>query len=374
MSSLKRSILILLLAVSFLMIKNNAFALEEQNDINTDVLGYSYVNNTVLGEQSTAYDVSPIGSLSYSPKRNNNDISDFTFMTKDERQMLKAQNKYAAYDNDLVFDPTNSTMEDVNFWVRPYATIEKVKTGEDKFKAKTYGVYAGVNSGIKELSHGWDFIWGGYVGYNGAHLNDEFFKSYINGGTLGLESMFLKGNFFTGVTANVGAASGELTIRYYDYDLISTTYMNAGVSNKTGYNWELADGKFIIQPNMVTSYVFSHLFGHTKHYGPEDYVSVENDSLFGVLLEPGVNFIGKFDNGWEPYAGVSVVWNIAHSNHVIYPYATMPDLASRCFVKYGLGVKKNWNDRFGANLQTFVRNGGRSGIGFQGGFNVALGK
>ena len=180
--------------------------------------------------------------------------------------------------------------------------------------------------------------------------------------------MFLKDNFFTGLTVSTGAMSGELNM----FD-ITATYINAGIANRTGYNWELADGKFIIQPNMVTAYSFAHTIGHSKGTADEG-ASIDNDSLHSVLLEPGINFIGKLNNGWEPYAGVSMVWNIAHSEHIGLTYGAMPDIASKPFVKYGAGLRKNWNDRVGANLQAFVRNGGRSGIGFQGGLNVALGK
>ena len=34
----------------------------------------------------------------------------------------------------------------------------------------------------------------------------------------------------------------------------------AGVAAKTGYNWELADGKFIVQPNYLMSYSFVNTF------------------------------------------------------------------------------------------------------------------
>lgn len=369
----KRIIFSLILASAFFM-ANSANAADLQNEINTDVLGYDYVNNTILGDQNSVFDTAQLNQYTYTQEKNNLTISDYTSMPKAERQKIKMQNKYAVLDNDLVFDPTNSNLDDLNFWVRPYGSIEKVRVIDaEKVKTKTYGIYAGVNSGIKELSHGWEMIMGGYTGYTGAHINDDYTKTYQNGGTLGFETMFLKDNFFTGFDVSAGVGSGQLKVRYTDYD-INSTFVNAGLSNKTGYNWELADGKFIIQPSLVSSFVFAHTMGHSKDFGDGLSLSIENDSMYSVLLEPGINFIGNFGNGWQPYAGVSMVWNLANSNHVMPMYAMMPDMAARNFVKYGVGVTKKWNDRFSANLQTFVRNGGRSGIGFQGGFAMALGK
>ena len=143
----KKIILSLLLAPAFLMQANAA---DLQDEINTDVLGYDYVNNTILGSENTVFDTANLNQYTYTQKKNNLTISDYTSMTKAERQKIKMDNKYAVLDNDLVFDPTNSNLDDLNFWVRPYASIEKVRViDSEKYKTRTYGIYAGVNSGIK---------------------------------------------------------------------------------------------------------------------------------------------------------------------------------------------------------------------------------
>ncbi len=362
----KNSILFSLVLVSALLLQNGANANSLENEINSSVLGDTYVQDTV-------YDAAKISQMSYAPRTNNLDIDAYTSMTKEQRQMKKMENKVAASDTTLSFDPINAKMEDANIWVRPYGSFEHVKTGMGKIKSNNYGVYAGVNSGIRELGNGWDVIWGGYSGYVGGYISDHYDSMYQNGGTLGFENMFMKGNFFTGFNASIGGGAGNLNGSGDDPDIIAS-YINSGIANKTGYNWELADGKFIIQPNMVASYVFAHTFGNTKHYGDGNSLSIENDSLHAVQLEPGINFIGNFGDGWQPYVGVSVVWNIMHSQHVAPWYAAMPEMATRPFVKYGAGLRKNWDDRYSASLQAFVRNGGRSGVGIQGGFGVALGK
>ncbi len=42
------------------------------------------------------------------------------------------------------------------------------------------------------------------------------------------------------------------------------------------------------------------------------------------------------------------------------------------YVEYGVGVQKNWKDRFTAFGQAMLRNGGRTGIALSGGFRWAL--
>ena len=362
MVKLNKKLLFSLVLASFSLLNSNVFAAEEQ----TDVVDYSYIDSAVNYEQNTISDA--VNTLIYSPNYNNKDISAYTFMTSKERKMEKMKNHTAVLDNDLAFEPTNTTMEDANFWLRPYASIESVKSPNGRVKTRNYGVYAGVNSGLKELGHGWDAVYGAYVGYTGAHLADGITRTNQNGGTIGLETMFFKDNFFTGLSLSTGAMSGELVTERFVH-----TYMNGGVTSKTGYNFELADGSFIIQPTMTASYAFAHTFAHGKNNDGSE-PRIYPDTLHDVLLEPGVNFIYKFDNGFEPYAGVSVVWNVMGDEHMDFTYAAMPDVGTRCFVKYGVGIRKNWSDRIGMNFQTFVRNGGRTGVGFQGGLNFALGK
>ena len=69
----------------------------------------------------------------------------------------------------------------------------------------------------------------------------------VNGGMLGLTETFYKGNFWTAITANTGASVAEANTMYGKDDMTS---LMAGVGSKTGYNFEFAEGKFIIQPRI----------------------------------------------------------------------------------------------------------------------------
>ena len=52
----------------------------------------------------------------------------------------------------------------------------------------------------------------------------------------------------------------------------------------------------------------------------------------------------------------------------------MPNLSIDPFVKYGVGVRKSWGERFTGYLQAFITQGGRKGVGLQAGFRWTLGK
>ncbi len=292
----------------------------------------------------------------------------YMLMTKKQRQALKNANKYAAADSSLAFSPLSTPYTDKAGWIRPYTTFESVglKNGPDVSNV-AYGMYGGLESEMYDLGNGWDGIYSIYAGYNGSHQAYQGNSIYQNGGTLGIVGMAYKDNFFTGLTVNAGANAGQADTMYGKDDF---SMLMAGIASKTGYNYELADGKFIIQPNFLMSYSFVNTFDYTSAAG----VRIDSDPLHAIQLEPGFKFIGNLNNGWQPYAGVSVVWNIMDKTHFTANDVSLPELSVKPFVKYGVGIRKTWGKRFVGYLQTFLTNGGRNGIGFQAGFRWTLGK
>ena len=220
---------------------------------------------------------------------------------------------------------------------------------------------------MKDLGHGWDGMWGAYVGYNGSHQNYDGVSIYQNGGTLGLVGMAYKDNFFIGSTINAGASAGEASTMYGPDNF---TMLMAGVAAKTGYNLELADGKFIIQPSLQLSYSFVNTFDYTNSAG----VRIDSDPLNAITIEPGIKFIGNLRKGWQPYTGVSVIINAMDKANFNANNVSLPSLSVNPYVKYGVGLRKTWGERFTGFFQTFITNGGRNGVGLQLGFRWAIGK
>ncbi len=292
----------------------------------------------------------------------------YMLMTKKQRQALKLRNKYAASDGNLIFDPTSSQTDNAALWFRPYATFENVPLkGGPRVSNVAYGSFFGGDSELYNLGHGWDGMFSIYAGYNGSHQAYDGIGIYQNGGTLGLTGMAYKGNFFTGLTVNAGANGGEASTAYGTDNF---SMLMAGIASKTGYNWELAEGKFIIQPSYMMSYSFVNTFDYTNAAG----VKIDSNPLNAIQIEPGIKFIGNLKNGWQPYLGVSVVWNIMDKTNFNANNVSLPELSVKPYARYGIGVRKTWGDRVSGFLQAFFTSGGRNGVGLQAGFRISIGK
>ena len=329
--------------------------------------GYKDFNPSVMASPVAAQIGGYLTQLnSYDEAFRNMDM--YMLMTKSQRQALKLRNKFAAADEDLIFDPTMSSNEQKNAWFRPYSYFENVHLNRGpRVSNVAYGTFVGGDSELYELKNGWDAMWGAYVGYNGSHQVYSGNSIYQNGGTLGLVGMAYKNNFFTGLTVNVGANAGEASTMFGTDNF---SMLMSGVASKTGYNFEFKEGRFIIQPSLMLSYSFVNTFDYTNVAG----VKIDSDPLHAISIEPGVKFIGNLPNGWQPYAGVSMVWNVIDKTHFHANDVSLPALSVNPYVKYGVGLRKTWGERFSGFLQVFLTNGGRNGVGLQAGFRCLIGK
>lgn len=254
-------------------------------------------------------------------------------------------------------------------WVAPYGEFgtTPVHNGPNA-STSLYGVYLGGESQLKDLGNGWEGMWGAYIGYNGSRQSYNNVTTYQNGGTFGLTGMAFKDDFFVGTTVNVGAGGGKHHTSFNDKD--DFALLSTGVAVKTGYNWELADGKFIIQPSLLASYSYIHTFDDWNSTGAR----VDADGIHAIQVEPGIKFIGNLKHGWQPYAGVSLVYSIWDKTHFRMNGNSLPNLSINPYVKYGLGLRKVWGDRFTGFVQAYFMSGGRNAIGLHGGLRFAIGR
>lgn len=291
----------------------------------------------------------------------------FMPLPANQRFALRNANKYAINETPR-FDTRLNDLHDKAIWVRPYTSFESIplKNGP-KVDTITYGTLVGGDSQIKELRNGWGTVFTSYMGYNGSSQNYSGVSTYQNGGLLGATQTFYKGNFFTALTASVGASAGE-SHNMYGHENFTT--LMAGLANKTGYNFEFKDGKYIIQPTMQLSYSFINTFDYKNSAG----VNIESDPLHAIQINPNVRFVTNLKNGWQPYASVGMVWNILDDTKVTANDVRLPDMSVKPYVEYGLGIQKRWKDKFTGFTQAMVRNGGRNGVALTAGFRWALGK
>lgn len=292
----------------------------------------------------------------------------YMLMPREVRQAMKFKNKLATANSNIVYDPTITRGENKAGWFRPYATFENVhlKNGP-RVSNVAYGTFVGTDSELKDLGHGWEGMWNAYVGYNGSHQAYNGISIYQNGGTLGASYVAYKGNFFTGLTVNVGANAAEAST---NLGTDNFSMLMAGVASKSGYNIEFFKGKFIVQPSYMMSYSFVNTFDYTNAAG----VRMDSDALHAIQIEPGIKFIANLKHGWQPYMGVSMVWNIMDKTRFMANDISLPDLSIRPFVKYGVGIRKLWGESFTGLVQAYLTNGGRNGIGLQIGGRWLLGK
>ena len=290
-----------------------------------------------------------------------------------ERISIKNANKYALSPTgdatDMgTYSPLFTQNEISSVWVKPYASFESVplKNGP-KVSNITYGTLVGYDTNLIPMKNGWDRVWTGYIGYNGASQRYSGVDSTQNGGLLGGTLTLYKGNFFNATTISAGANVGSNQTMYGHEDI---TMLLAGIGNKTGYNLEYKEGRLIIQPSLLLSYTFVNTFDYNNAAG----VKIKSDPLHAIQIAPGVKIIGNTKNGWQPYIGVNMVWNLLDKSDVTANGVKLPEMSIKPYVQYGVGVQKRFKDNCMAYGQAMIQNGGRNGISLTAGFRWALGK
>ena len=291
-----------------------------------------------------------------------------------DRVAIKTSNRYAlsptgeATDVGTFSPLFNAQKETSSAWVKPYASFENIplKNGP-KVSNITYGTLVGFDTPIKSIRHGWDRTWTGYVGYNGASQRFSGVDAIQNGGLVGGTLTLYKNNFFNATTVSTGAIVGNNRTMY---GTDNYTMLMAGVGNKTGYNIEFKEGKLIIQPSILLSYTFVNTFDYTNAAG----VRIKNDPLHAIQIAPGVKFIANTKNGWQPYIGVNMVWNLLDKSKVSADDVRLPEMSIKPYIQYGVGVQKRFKDRYMAFGQAMIQNGGRNGISLTAGFRWSIGK
>ena len=328
---------------------------------------YANVNPSVMVSSVAAQAGGYLTLLnSYDQAFANMDIT--MLMSKADREAMKNRNKYAYSDSMYTYAPTQLPEENIGLWARPYSSFESVALrGGPRVSNVMYGSFIGGDSAIKELGHGFEGVFSLYAGYNGSHQAYQGNSIYQNGGTLGTTGTLYKGNWFGAWTANVGANGADANTSRGSENF---GMLLAGTAIKTGYNWELFNSKMILQPSYLMSYSFVNTFDYHNAAG----VNITSDPLNAIQVVPGIKLVGNCSNGWQPYLGVNFIWNIMDKTKFQANDVSLPELAIRPYVEYGLGVQKRWGERFTGYGQAMFRSGGREGVAFSVGLRSKVGK
>ncbi|MBQ1612508.1 MAG: autotransporter outer membrane beta-barrel domain-containing protein, partial [Alphaproteobacteria bacterium] len=249
-----------------------------------------------------------------------------------------------------------------SMWIKPYGGHEKVdlKNGTEVSNT-TYGMLYGADTDLEDFGNGYKAIISAFIGYNGSHQSYDNVKINQHGGIIGLTGTMYKENFFTGITVSAGASSGKAST---SYGREKFTVLTSGIANRTGYNFEFANGKLIVQPSVFMAYTSTNVSDYTNAAG----VKIKSSSLDAFQIAPGVEVIGNFKNNWQPYFGISTMFNIMDKTDFTANETKLPDMSVKPYIQYGAGVQKSWGNQYTAFVQTILRHGGRDGVGLQAGF------
>lgn len=276
-------------------------------------------------------------------------------------------NRYAA--TNPVFAPYQYSRKDGGLWYRMYGTFEtlQMSQGLSNVGNNAYGTIIGADFGLKELKNGWKFMPTAYIGYNGAHQYFAGMGAYQNGGQAGFLGTWYKNNFILGGLIYGGVYQNSMDIAGHTDN---TFNYFAGAATKAAYNWRFHKD-WVLQPNLLLSYNF---FGQQNWHSDFGQMGMMSGTLNGINLAPGLNLIWEKDT-FSIYATLQYMYNLngavdGRAGNVSLPHLYM----DRGYIQYGFGITKRFTDRCAGYFQTVFRNVGRTGVGFQLGFNIQLGK
>ena len=244
-------------------------------------------------------------------------------------------------------------------WMRPFMSDEEVSLDNGpKVDNRVWGMLVGLDSRKVYFDNCWDGVFSGYVGTTGSRQKYDGVRINQKAAVLGASAMFKRGEFWTGLTANVMYGDGKAHTRFGTDDFHN---LSTGFAMKAGRNFYLGDG-FTLQPSFMGSYTYVKTSDYTTSAG----VDIDSDAIQIVQLTPGLRLMWDAGNGWMPYIGYSYYWNLVDDSKVKANNVVLPEISVKPYSEYALGVIKEW-DVVDSYFQLVYRNGGREGIDLQAG-------
>jgi hypothetical protein len=288
----------------------------------------------------------------------NNVLFDHVYLDSNEIASQNS-NKYASAL--MQFAPYQFTKENSGLWFKTYAAFEKLSFTQGlNVDNNAYGSIIGADFNVAHLKNGWKFLPTAYVSYNGGHQTYEGVSMYQNGGQIGFMGTFSKRDFIGSILAYGGGYHNDMSVRGYT-DRTGNWF--AGTAAKTAYNFH-PTRNMIVQPTLLASY---NIFGNQNWGSNFGEISMNSGFLNGINVAPGLNLIYGRET-WSVYLTTQYMYNINDKLDGRAANINLPSIRMRHgYIEYGVGATKTFRDSLLSYLQVTIRNGGRTGVGFQAG-------
>lgn len=282
----------------------------------------------------------------------------------------KNANRYAAANP--LFAPYQYSKKDGDLWFKGYGNFERISMTQGlNVGNNAYGSIIGADFPLITYKNGWNLVPTAYIAYNGGHQTFDGVSMYQNGAQVGAMATAYKDNWITSLLAYGGGYANDMSVKGgYGSGSDTTGNWFAGVASKTAYNYHLPHD-LILQPTALVSY---NIFGNQNYHSNFGNMSMNSGFLNGINVAPGVNLIWN-KKTFSLYATAQLVFNIMGDVSGKAGNIDLNDVRMKTtYFEYGVGAMKRFKDRFTGYVQITLRNGYRTGIGFQGGLQWKIGK
>ena len=269
----------------------------------------------------------------------------------------KTANKYASVEP--MFAPYQYKKEDGGLWFKSYVNFETLSMSQGlNVGNNAYGAIVGADFPVVDLKDGWKFLPTAFIAYSGSNQNFNSVNMYQNGGQGGFMGTFMKNDFIASMMAYGGGYNNEMQVAGFNENAGNWF---AGTAAKLAYNLH-ATKHFTIQPTAFISY---NIFGKQSWGTDYGVMGMNSGLLNGINVAPGLNLIYARET-WSLYGTIQYMFNINEQVGGQAGNVDLPNLNMRHgYLQYGIGATKTWKDRLNSYIQITIRNGGRTGIGFQ---------
>ena len=202
--------------------------------------------------------------------------------------------------------------------------------------------------------------WGMFGGYVGGTQENDYMEIHENGGYVGIYNGYNIREFYLSFAADAGALYNRAEAKNTASDEFANLWIGASINTK--YNIRLTD-EFTLQPGAYIGYTWIKSANYISVAG----AMLDNNNFNMFEISPALRAIQHIGRGWYGTLGARYAFNLKSSGKAYANNVQLPDLDTKDFVEYGVGVEKSI-DRFNIAVNLGRHDGGRRG--WNGGFSL----